>query len=223
MRLLIVEDDPHIAALLIDGLREDGYAVDHAASAAQGLSLAQLFPHDLLILDVMLPEGADAGYKLGHTLRAQGHWTPVLYLTARGTVEDRVEGLDAGGDDYLVKPFAFKELRARIRALLRRAGGHAHNTLTLPGGLLLDLTAREIQRGGERCDLTRKEYALIELLAHHPERTLTRGEIIDRLWDGEDGVEPKVIDVYVSTIRRKTGDGLILTVRGVGYRLGSPH
>lgn len=222
MRLLIVEDDPHIAALLTDGLREEGYAIDHAASADEGLALARLFPHDLLILDVMLPEGIDAGYQLGHTLRALGQRTPVLYLTARGSVEDRVKGLDAGGDDYLVKPFAFRELRARIRALLRRASGHAHNTLALPDGFLLDVTVREVRHGERRCDLTRKELALVELLAYHPERTLTRDEIIDRLWDREDGVEPKVIDVYVSTVRRKTAEGLIVTVRGVGYRLGRP-
>ena len=107
-----------------------------------------------------------------------------------------------------------------MRALLRRAGGYAHNTLPLAGGILLDLTAKEVYRSGRRCDLTRKEYALLELLAHHPGRTFTRAEIIERLWDGEEGVEPKVIDVYVSTIRRKTEEGLIGTVRGVGYRLG---
>lgn len=220
MRLLIVEDDPHIAELLRDGLREDGYAVDHAGSAEEGSALARLFPHDLLILDVMLPEGIDAGYRLGQRLREVGNLAPILYLTARGTVEDRVTGLEAGGDDYLVKPFAFRELRARVRALLRRAGGYAHNTLPLAGGILLDLTAKEVYRSGRRCDLTRKEYALLELLAHHPGRTFTRAEIIERLWDGEEGVEPKVIDVYVSTIRRKTEEGLIGTVRGVGYRLG---
>jgi DNA-binding response OmpR family regulator len=220
VRLLVVEDDPHIAELLHDGLRRDGYRIDLAGSAEEGEALTTLFSYDLLILDVMLPEGLDAGYRLGERLRAAGLSAPMLYLTARGTVDERVAGLEAGGDDYLSKPFAFKELRARLQALLRRAGGYAHNTLPLAGGVLLDLTAREASRAGQRCELTRKEYAVLELLAHHPGRTFTRDEIIARLWDGEDGVEPKVIDVYVSTIRRKTADDLIVTVRGVGYHLG---
>lgn len=220
MRLLIVEDDPHIAELLRDGLTEEGYDCDHAGSAAEGAELARLFPYGLLILDVMLPEGIDAGYRLGRSLREGGLTMPFLYLTARGTVEDRVEGLEAGGDDYLVKPFAFKELRARVRALLRRASGHAQNTVTLPGGRVMDLGGRELYASGVRTDLTRREFALLELLALNPGRAFSRDEIIERLWGGEGGVEPKVIDVYVSTIRRKTGEGLIETVRGTGYRLG---
>ncbi len=220
MRLLIVEDDPHIAELLRDGLGEEGYACDHAASASEGAELAQLFPYGLLILDVMLPEGIDAGYALGRRLREDGLTTPILYLTARGTVEDRVEGLEAGGDDYLLKPFAFKELRARVRALLRRASGNAQNTLPLPDGWVMDLGGRELYRAGVRANLTRREFGLLELLALNSSRAFGRDEIIDRLWGGETGVEPKVIDVYVSTIRRKTEDSLIETLRGVGYRLG---
>lgn len=220
MRVLIVEDDPHISELLRDGLLEDGYDCDQAGSATEGAELSQLFPYGLLILDVMLPEGMDAGYKLGRQLRREGNTTPILYLTARGTVEDRVEGLEAGGDDYLVKPFAFKELRARVRALLRRASGNAQNTLPLPGGWIMDLGGRELYRAGVRADLTRREFALLELLALNTGRAFTRDEIIDRLWSGEGGVEHKVIDVYVSTIRRKTGDSLVETLRGVGYRLG---
>lgn len=223
MRVLIVEDDPHIAELLRDGLSEDGYDCDHAASATEGEELAHLFPFSLLILDVMLPEGIDAGYQLGRRLRAQGVSTPILFLTARGTVEDRVEGLEAGGDDYLVKPFAFRELRARVRALLRRASGNARNTLPLPGGWVMDLGGRELYRAGVRADLTRREFGLLELLGLNAGRAFTRDEIIDRLWSGESGVEPKVIDVYVSTIRRKTDDALIDTLRGVGYRLGRPE
>ena len=220
MRLLIVEDDPHIAELLRDGLTEEGYACDHAASAAQGAELARLFPYGLLILDVMLPEGIDAGYALGRQLRSGGLTTPILYLTARGTVEDRVEGLEAGGDDYLLKPFAFRELRARVRALRRRASGNAQNTVTLPGGWVMDLSGRELYRAGVRADLTRREFGLLELLALNSTRAFGRDEIIERLWAGETGVEPKVIDVYVSTLRRKTEDSLIETLRGVGYRLG---
>lgn len=220
MRLLVVEDDPHIAELLLEGLAEEGYACDHAGSAAEGAELARLFPYSLLLLDVMLPEGMDAGYKLGQALREGGVTTPILYLTARGAVEDRVEGLEAGGDDYLVKPFAFMELRARVRALLRRAAGSAQNTLALPYGWRMDLAARELYREGRRAELTRREYAILELFALNAGRAFERAEIIERLWAGEAGVEPKVIDVYVSTLRRKTSEGLIETVRGTGYRLG---
>lgn len=221
MRLLIVEDDPHIAELLSDGLTEEGYECDRAGSAAEGGELARLFPYGLLLLDVMLPEGIDAGYRLGRQLREGGLNTPILYLTARGTVEDRVEGLEAGGDDYLIKPFAFRELRARVRALLRRASGNAQNTVPLPGGWVMDLGGRELYSTGIRAELTRREFALLELLALNPGRAFSRDEIIERLWGGDGGaVEPKVIDVYVSTIRRKTTDVLIDTVRGTGYRLG---
>ncbi|WP_019012024.1 response regulator transcription factor [Deinococcus aquatilis] len=220
MRLLIVEDDPHIAELLRDGLTEDGYECDQAGDATEAAALAQLFPYSLLILDVMLPEGIDAGYQLGRRLRAEGLRTPILYLTARGTVEDRVEGLEAGGDDYLVKPFAFQELRARVRALLRRASGNAQNTVALPFGWVIDLGGRELYGAGVRADLTRREFGLLELLVLHAGRAFTRDEIIDRLWGGDGGVEPKVIDVYVSTIRRKTDERLIETLRGTGYRLG---
>ena len=223
MRLLIVEDDPHIAELLRDGLTEDGYDCDHAGNAQEGEELAQLFPYGLLILDVMLPEGTDAGYQLGKRLRSAGVTTPMLYLTARGTVEDRVEGLEAGGDDYLVKPFAFKELRARIRALLRRASGNAQNVLSLPHGWVMDVGGRTVYHAGQRVDLTKREFALLELLAINAGKVFTRDEIIDRLWSGEAGVEPKVIDVYVSTIRRKTNEHLIETLRGTGYCLGDGY
>lgn len=220
MRLLIVEDDPHIAELLTDGLTEEGYECDRAASAAEGEHLARLFPYALLIVDVMLPEGIDAGYRLGERLRTSGLNTPMLYLTARGTVEDRVTGLEAGGDDYLIKPFAFKELRARIRALLRRASGNTQNSVPLPQGWMMDLGAREVYAAGVRAELTRREFSLLELFVMNPGRAFSRDEIIERLWRGEGSVESKVIDVYVSTLRRKTNDALIDTVRGTGYRLG---
>ncbi|ULH15361.1 response regulator transcription factor [Deinococcus sp. KNUC1210] len=234
MRLLIVEDDPHIAELLQEGLSEDGYACDVATSASQGASLARLFPYALIILDVMLPEGADAGYVLGRELRGVGTQTPILYLSARSNIEERVTGLDAGGDDYLGKPFALRELRARVRALLRRSSGLARNVLRLPGGWQMDLGGRTVWNGNApeeggttagaaapvQADLTRREFALLELLALHPGRAFSRQDIIERLWSGESGVEPKVIDVYVSTLRRKTAEELIDTVRGLGYRLG---
>jgi len=254
MRLLIVEDDPHIAELLQEGLGEDGYACDVATSASQGGSLARLFPYALIILDVMLPEGHDAGYVLGRELRAEGAQTPILYLTARSNVEERVTGLDAGGDDYLGKPFALRELRARVRALLRRSSGLARNVLRLPLGWQMDMAGRTVWQTPElpphlrpagasdpatdesmpdqkvsdpklpeqkvQAELTRREFALLELLALHPGRAFSRQDIIERLWSGETGVEPKVIDVYVSTVRRKTSEELIDTVRGLGYRLG---
>ncbi len=220
MRLLIVEDDPDIAELLQDGLSEEGYECDVASSAAQARELARLFPYSALILDVMLPEGNDAGYELGTTLRHSGLLTPILYLTARAGVDDRVAGLDAGGDDYLTKPFAFRELRARLRALFRRASGNGHNLLELPFGGVLDLAGREFRLRGQRTDLTRREFALLELLALNTDRAFSREELIDRLWRGQETVEPKVIDVYVSTIRRKTDERLIETLRGTGYRLG---
>ena len=248
MRLLIVEDDPHIAELLQEGLGEDGYACDVASSAGQGGSLARLFPYALILLDVMLPEGHDAGYTLGRELRAGGVQTPILYLTARSNVEERVTGLDAGGDDYLGKPFALRELRARVRALLRRSSGLARNVLRLPLGWQMDMAGRTVWQapdsvapgplseefdrtrserpGSDRprvqvqAELTRREFALLELLALHPGRAFSRQDIIERLWSGESGVEPKVIDVYVSTVRRKTAEELIDTVRGLGYRLG---
>lgn len=226
MRLLIVEDDPFISELLSDGLTEEGYECDLAATAAQGEELARLFPYGLLILDVMLPEGIDAGYHLGHRLRDHGVKTPILYLTARGAVEDRIRGLDSGGDDYLSKPFDFGELRARIRALLRRASGQPQNVVPLAAGFSLDLIGRELyvagtaNGAGRRTDLNRREFMLLELLVMNPGRAFTREEIIDRLWGGDGGVELKVIDVYVSTVRRKTHESLIETIRGHGYRLG---
>ena len=261
MRLLIVEDDPHIADLLREGLGEDGYACDVATTAGQGASLARLFPYALILLDVMLPEGPDAGYTLSRDLRAGGVQTPILYLTARSNIEERVTGLDAGGDDYLGKPFALRELRARVRALLRRSSGLARNLLRLPLGWQMDLAGRSVWRAGTpagaprpaqavaagtpgtpepevaaapgavsdsaagaaasaQAELTRREFALLELLALHPGRAFSRQDIIERLWSGESGVEPKVIDVYVSTVRRKTAEELIDTVRGLGYRLG---
>ena len=226
MRLLIVEDDPFISELLSDGLTEEGYECDVASTAAEGEELARLFPYGLLILDVMLPEGTDAGYRLGRRLRSLGLSMPVLYLTARGTVEDRIQGLDAGGDDYLGKPFDFGELRARVRALLRRASGHPQNVVPLPAGFLLDLMGRELYApsphpgASRRTDLNRREFMLLELMVMHPGRAFTREEIVDRLWGGDGGVELKVVDVYVSTVRRKTHESLIETIRGHGYRLG---
>lgn len=220
MRLLIVEDDPFISELLRDGLTEEGYECDVAATATEAEEVARLLPYRLLILDVMLPEGVDAGYFLGRRLREHGVNTPILFLSARGALEDRIQGLDAGGDDYLSKPFDFGELRARVRAILRRAGGPPQKVLPLAAGFMLDLSGRELYRAGRRTDLNRREFMLLELLVTNPGRVFTREEIVDRLWGSDGGVELKVIDVYVSTVRRKTHEALIETIRGHGYRLG---
>ena len=220
MRILLLEDDPYILELLLEGLSEDGYQCTPCSSADEALELAQLFPFSLLILDVMLPEGADAGFDLGHRLRQNGISTPILFLSARSSIDDRVRGLEVGGDDYLSKPFAYRELLARVRVLQRRSSGQAQNVLKLPYGWSMDLSSREVYSATTRAELSRREYLLLELFACTPGRAFERLEIIERLWAGEAGVDAKVIDVYVSTLRRKTAEGLIETVRGVGYRLG---
>ncbi len=219
MRVLIVEDDPSIRELLTESLTEDGFEVSSATNASEGLALARLFPFALLVLDVGLPEGQDAGFTLGRNLRSAGLTTPILYLTARTSIEDRVTGLGAGADDYLIKPFAHIELRARLQALLRRSGGYSQNRLELGFGWTLDLAQREVSLNGQVASLTRRELGLLELLACNPGRVFERIEIIERLWADEAGVDQKVIDVYVSTVRRKTDERLIETLRGIGYRI----
>ena len=220
MRLLIVEDDPAIADVLRQALTEEGYGVDHAVTAREGEALTRLFPYDVLILDVMLPEGADAGWTLARTLRAAGYGAPVLFLTARGETDDLVSGFEAGGDDYLAKPFALKELLVRVQALTRRGQRHLGDRLPLPFGWVLDIQSREARHGSTPGRLTQREFRILEVLARHPDRMFTRPELIERVWAGVDAVEVKVIDMYISLIRRKTDERLIETLRGVGYRLG---
>lgn len=220
MRLLIVEDDPNLAALIIEGLGEDGFVVEHSPSAMQAHATASLTPYDLIVLDVMLPEGADAGFDLAKTLREERIATPILFLTARGDVDSRLSGLEGGGDDYLAKPFDFRELRARIHALIRRSSGKASNRVSLPLGYTLHLSAHELSKDGASVPLTPREYTLLECFALHPERAYTRGELIERVWPEQSTVDLKVVDVFVSTVRRKLGEQVIDTVRGVGYRLG---
>ena len=222
MRVLIVEDDPHIAELLRDGLTEDGYDCDLARSAAEGAELARLFPYGLLLLDVMLPEGIDAGYHLGQQLRAEGIAAPMIYLTARGTVEDRVEGLEAGGDDYLVKPFAFRELRARIRALLRRSAGHAKSELNC-GSVRLDTRTGRVAVEGNPVKLTSHEYRLLSYLMHHAGRVVSRTELVEHLYDQDFDRDSNTIEVFVGRIRKKLGVDIIQTVRGLGYLLTPPN
>jgi len=223
MRILVVEDEHRLAAVLTQGLTEQGYAVDLAHDGEAGLGLAELEPYDLLVLDVLLP-GLD-GLALCRRLRARGRHMPILLLTARDAVDDRVAGLDSGADDYLTKPFAFRELLARVRALLRRDGRSREALLRL-GDLTLDPATREVRRGGRLVELTSKEYAVLEYLLHHPNRVLTRTQIAEHVWDYDFVAMSNVIDVYIRSLRRKLGDDgpvrLLHTVRGAGYQLRPP-
>jgi DNA-binding response OmpR family regulator len=219
VRILLVEDDPRLATMISGGLSEDGLIVDHAANATIGLNMTELETFDLFILDVMLPEGREAGFELARAVRARGNHTPILFLTARADMDSKVTGLETGGDDYLAKPFDFRELHARIRALVRRSKGGSSNVVNLPLGLRLDIAAKELL-GGAGVNLTPREYALLECFALNPGRAYSRGALIERVWPEDTAVELKVVDVYVSTVRRKLGEGIIETVRGTGYRLG---
>jgi two-component system, OmpR family, response regulator len=219
MRVLVVEDEGRMAALLRRGLEEDGYAVDVAATGPEGLWQAREFAYDAIVLDVMLP-GAD-GFAVCRELRASGRWSPILMLTARDGVDDRIRGLDAGADDYLTKPFSFGELAARVRALIRR-GGVDRPTVLRVGTLVLDPASRRAWRGEDELTLSTKEFSLLELFLRHPDRVLSRSMILDHVWDfAYDGVS-NVVDQYVSYLRRKIDKGrepMIHTLRGIGYVL----
>lgn len=223
MRVLIVEDEHRLAAILRQGLQEHGYAVDAAFDGQEGLRLAQLEPYDLLILDVMLTK--IDGLTLCRRLRAAGRHVPVLMLTARDAVEDRVAGLDSGADDYLTKPFALRELLARSRALLRRDSDNKDPVLRA-GDLTLDTVTQVVCRGGRGVDLAGKEFAVLEYLMRNPNRVLSRSQIAEHVWDYDFAAMSNVIDVYIRSLRRKLEDEqeprLIRTVRGSGYQLRLP-
>ncbi len=218
-RILVVEDEERIASFLQRGLTYEGYRVDLAGDGPAGLALARENPPDLVVLDWMLP-GMD-GLEVCRRLRA-GSQVPILILTAKDTVEDRVHGLDAGADDYVVKPFAFAELLARIRALLRRTGPGEPETLRF-ADLVLDTGTHRARRGERVIDLTAKEYDLLEMFMRHPRQVLTREVIYDRVWGYDFGGESNIIEVYVRYLRQKVetaGESKLLhTVRGVGYVL----
>lgn len=224
MRVLVVEDEPGIANFVRQGLCEAGYAVDVAWDGQEGLAFALAANYDVLVLDIMLPrlDGLD----LLRELRAQGDKTPTLMLTARDTVDDRVAGLDAGADDYLVKPFAFAELLARLRALLRRPPLQTDPILEI-GDLALDTTTRQVRRAGRLIDLSPREFAVLEYLMRHPNQVLTRTQIGEHVWNFDFYNESNVVDVYIGYLRRKIDKGsdlpLIHTVRGVGYRISDEH
>ena len=223
MRVLVIEDDKDVASFIRNGLAQAGYNVDHAANGKDGLFLATTEDYDVLVVDRMLP-GVD-GLTLIRTLRASQDSTPVLILSALGEVDDRVKGLKAGGDDYLVKPFAFSELLARLEALDRRAkaGGDAPDTVLKAADLEMDLLRREVRRGGELIDLQPREFQLLEFLLRHAGQVVTRTMLLEGVWDYHFDPQTNVIDVHVSRLRSKIDRGfdrpLLHTVRGVGYRL----
>jgi heavy metal response regulator len=223
VRVLLVEDEPRIADFISRGLSEEGYAVDVASDGEEALDWPELVDFDAIILDVMLP--VRDGIDVCRTLRRRGARTPVLMLTARDAIEDRVRGLDSGADDYLVKPFAFAELLARLRALLRRDATVTGSVLEA-GDLSLDTATRTATRAGDAIELTTKEYAILEYLMRHPNQVLTRTMIAEHVWNYDFDAESNVIDVHVRNLRRKIDDPfstrLLQTVRGAGYRIVAP-
>lgn len=222
MRVLVVEDDAKIASFVVKGLKQEGYAVDHAPDGDTGLALASSTTYDATVVDVMLP-GLD-GLSLVKRLRAARHDMPVLFLSARSGVEDRVRGLQAGGDDYLTKPFAFAELSARLQALIRRATRAPEATKLKAGDLEMDLVARTAVVAGEAVDLQPREFALLEYLLRHPNRPVTKTMILEHVWDYSFDPQTNVVDVLMSRLRGKVDPDKtrIETVRGIGYIL-RPH
>lgn len=225
MHILFVEDDDGLASALTRILVADGHVVDRVADGAEGLLQAATETYDVLILDVMLP--SLDGFGIVRRLRAKGDVVPVIMLTARDAVADRVTGLDAGADDYLIKPFAPVELLARVRALGRRATMQGHEGDVLrTGDLELDLRTHEATRGGRRIELTTKEFTLLEALMRHPGQVMTRSQLLDRVWNYDVLTDSNVVDIYIHYLRNKIDKGfdekLIRTVRGVGYALRAP-
>jgi two-component system OmpR family response regulator len=222
MRALVVEDEPKMAALLRRGLVEDGYAADVAGTGEEALRMARAVPYDAIVLDVMLP--GLGGFDVCRRLRSSGVWSPVLLLTARDGVDDRVVGLDAGADDYLTKPFSFAELLARLRALTRR-GLFERRTVLEVGSLRLDPATRQVWRKDVQLELSAKEFALLETFMRRPGHVLSRVDLLDHAWDYGYESRSNVVDVYVGYLRAKIdrpfGLRSIETIRNAGYRLRS--
>jgi heavy metal response regulator len=220
MRILLIEDEPGVAQFIRQGLTESGYAVDVAREGREGLEYALSADYDAIILDLMLPKMN--GLDVLRELRNQHIKTPVLLLTARDGVDDRVRGLDTGADDYLVKPFAFPELLARLRALLRRPPLQAGTVLKM-ADLEMDTATRTVRRAGHPLDLSPREFSLLELLLRHPNQVLTRTQILEHVWNFNFYGDTNVIDVYIGYLRRKVdrdfAPPLIHTIRGVGFRM----
>jgi two-component system OmpR family response regulator len=219
MRILVVEDDRKIASFIVNGLKQSGYAADHSADGENGLFRAETTPYDAAVVDLMLPK-LD-GLSLIQQLRAKQVRTPVLILSAKASVDDRVRGLQAGGDDYLTKPFAFSELQARIQALIRRATQAPEPTRLTVGDLTLDLLTREVRRAGEKIELQPREFALLEYLMRQPNRPATKTMILEHIFDYSFDPQTNVVDVLVHRLRSKVDKdkARIHTIRGVGYVL----
>jgi DNA-binding response OmpR family regulator len=221
VRILVAEDHPSLGRSIADGLREEGYAVDLTADGEEALHLTRVNPYDAIVLDIMLPK-LD-GWQVLRTVRRDHPKMPVLCLTARDGVEDRVRGLDLGADDYLVKPFSWKELLARLRSVIRRGHSQATPVLTV-GDLEVDVARKLVKRGRQTVNLSAREYALLEYLAHRQGQVVSRTEIWDHLYDQHDEAVSNVIDVYIGYLRKKIDEGhelkLIHTRRGQGYVLG---
>jgi DNA-binding response OmpR family regulator len=221
MRVLVAEDHPSLARSIADGLRDDGYAVDLTFDGNEALHLAVTNPYDAIVLDIMLP-GKD-GFQIIQTLRRRDVKIPILCLTARDGVTDRVKGLDLGADDYLVKPFAWEELLARVRSMVRRGHGQKSATVTV-GDLEIDTARKSASRGGKQIDLSAREYALLEYLAHRQGQVVSRSDIWEHLYDQHDETTSNVVDVYIGYLRNKVDKEfptkLIHTRRGQGYLLG---
>jgi two-component system OmpR family response regulator len=223
MRILVVEDEVKMARAIRRGLEQEGYAVDVANEGEDAFQRGLFNDYDAIVLDLMLPERD--GFSICRELRGRGRWAPILMLTARDGVEDRIRGLDAGADDYLVKPFAFGELLARVRAMVRRGGTERPSTLTVDD-VSLDPATHTVRRAGELVDLTPKEFALLEFLMRHPSEVVSRTRILEHVWDVNYEGFSNVVDVYVGYLRRKLGrpsqKAFIRTIRGVGYIVGAP-
>ena len=219
MRILVIEDDKKIASFVVNGLKQSGYAVDHSADGEDGLLRAQTIAYDAMVVDVMLPK-LD-GLALIQQLRSSGVRVPVLILSAKASVDDRVRGLQAGGDDYLTKPFAFSELLARVQALVRRATQAPEPTRLTVGDLTLDLLSREVHRGGEKIELQPREFALLEYMMRHAKRPVTKTMILEHIFDYSFDPQTNVVDVLVHRLRSKVDKdkAMIHTLRGVGYVL----
>ncbi len=221
MRILIVEDEKKIAAFLKRGFKEEGYVVEVAEDGLKAQSLAEANEYDLIILDLMIP-GQD-GLAVCRNLREKGNAVPIIMLTAKDQLKNKVEGLDAGADDYVTKPFAFEELLARVRAVVRKAGS-SRAALIKADNLEIDPVTHKVKRGGENIDLTSKEYALLEYLARNNGKVITRTMISEHVWDIDFDTGTNIIDVYINYLRKKIDSGhskkLIQTMRGRGYRFG---
>jgi two-component system OmpR family response regulator len=217
MRVLVVEDDAKIASFVVNGLKQSGFAVDRCADGDEAHALAGTTTYDAAVVDIMLPK-LD-GLNLVQKLRKEGVRVPVIFLSARASVDDRIKGLQAGGDDYLTKPFAFSELLARVQALIRRASNTSEPTRLTTGDLTLDLLNRAVTRGGERIELQAREFALLEYLMRHAGRVVTKTMILEHIWDYSFDPQTNVVDVLVCRLRNKVDreKKMIHTIRGVGY------